>query len=523
MPRQHDDCPIGFNGIKRHFMVPLKRSIFVGALIIGMLRANATAATVPFFENFDGYAPGNTTPSDFTEFLDADWRIASPGGNNAYETTILAKGARRASSASVNLTNVNGQDFTISTTVVVGFDNSPSGGPQNRVALVAFGSDPNLDAGTNYKLIYLLREIQTPFSGGLFLVKNSGGTNSYLAYPASGNAPVQGGKYTITLHGGFVNGTLYLDGAVSDGQKTVRIKGSDPNPLIGSYFGFWNLATAVQVASTTAAYDDFSVRFESFPSRLANLSARINIGADEAVGIGGFIISGNAPKSVLLRGIGPSLTAYLGPPSSSLPDPVLELHASNGSLLATNDNWRDTQQSKIQTTRLQPSDDRESVILTTLGPGAYTAILRDKNNTTGIGLIEAYDLSPDADSKMANLSARGFVGTGNDVMIAGLIPRGDDVTRVILRALGPSLQSADIADFLADPVLELHDSNGTLVTANDDWRESQESEIQATGLAPASDKESAIVFDLPPENYTAIVRGKDNATGLALFETYRLN
>jgi hypothetical protein len=206
-----------------------------------------------------------------------------------------------------------------------------------------------------------------------------------------------------------------------------------------------------------------------------------------------------------------------------LADPVLELHEPNGSLIISNDNWRDTQQIEIQNSTIAPSNELESAIVATLPPANYTAVLRGKNGTTGIGLVELYDLDAASDSKLANISTRGFVQTSNDVMIGGFI-LGDGTAseNVIIRALGPSLTG--VAHVLADPTLDLYDSNGTLLMSDDNWKDDADQAvlIMATGIPPQKDLESAIVTTLPPGAYTAIVAGKDGGAGVALAEVYHL-
>ena len=237
--------------------------------------------------------------------------------------------------------------------------------------------------------------------------------------------------------------------------------------------------------------------------------------------IGGFIISGTQPKKVIVRAIGPSL-APLFP--AALADPILELRNSSGSLIAVNDNWRSEQESEIIATTIPPSHDLESAIVVTLpaNNSAYTAIMRGVNNATGIGVVEAYDLDQTVDSKLANISTRGLVQTGDNVLIGGLIVLGQNPLRVIVRAIGPSLP---VAGALENPTLELRDGDGALVASNDDWREdpAQESEIIATGIPPTNDLESAIVKNLPPGSYTAIVRGVNNTAGVAVVEAYGVN
>ena len=255
------------------------------------------------------------------------------------------------------------------------------------------------------------------------------------------------------------------------------------------------------------------------PAQLLNISTRLKVETGENALIGGFIITGNASKKVIVRGIGPSLSGL----NPLLANPVLELRAANGSLITTNDNWKDTQQTAIQNTTLAPSHDFESAIVATLAPAHYTAILRGQNGTTGIGMVEMYDLDRASDSKLANISSRGFVQTGNDVMIAGFIlGNGTAGERVAVRAIGPSLTG--ITNILANPMLELRDVNGAMLISNDDWQDdtNRAAEIAAAGMAPQEDFESALVVRLPPGQYTAIVAGKDAGTGVAVAEVYHL-
>ena len=236
----------------------------------------------------------------------------------------------------------------------------------------------------------------------------------------------------------------------------------------------------------------------------------------ENVLIGGFIITGSQAKKVMVRAIGPSL-----PLADVLANPVLELHDGAGTLITSNDNWMDAlNKQEIIDSALAPSNDFESAILTTLDPGLYTAIVRGVNDTAGIALVEAYDLDLAADSILANISTRGLVQTDDNVMIGGIIILGTDAQEVLLRAIGPSLP---LTGALADPTLELHDKDGVIIASNDDWRSDQEADIMATGIPPTDDAESAILMILTPDAYTAIVRGKDNTTGIALVEAYQLD
>jgi hypothetical protein len=264
-----------------------------------------------------------------------------------------------------------------------------------------------------------------------------------------------------------------------------------------------------------------------FRAPLLNISTRLAVQTGEQVLIGGFIITGNDPKQVLIRGIGPSLSGV----GATLADPTLELHQGN-TILATNDNWKiddqthQSQEAAIDATTIPPSNDSESAILITLAPGAYTAILAGKNGGTGVGVVEVYDLGQGTSSNLANISTRGFVNTNDDVMIGGLIVGNVGSANVLLRALGPSVP---VGGALSDPTLELHDSSGAVIATNDNWKtddqsgQSQEAAIRATTLQPTNDLESTILVNgLLPGNYTAIVRGKNNVTGVGLVEAYNL-
>ena len=235
--------------------------------------------------------------------------------------------------------------------------------------------------------------------------------------------------------------------------------------------------------------------------------------------IGGFIIAGDSGKSVVLRGLGPSLTA--AGVRRVLPDPVLELYDSTGVLLEQNDNWTSLPPGTVPA-GLEPGDPAEAAIVTTLPPGSYTAILRGADNSTGNALGELYDLDP-GNSRVRNISTRGQVGIGDDILIGGFIVGGTSPSKVMMRAIGPSLAEAGITGALPDPILELHDSHGSLLFQNDNWRDTQEQQIIDTAVAPTDDQESAIVATLQPGAYTAIVRGANNGTGVALVEVYALD
>lgn len=289
------------------------------------------------------------------------------------------------------------------------------------------------------------------------------------------------------------------------------------------------IAKAAGTATVTVTFHGFSTQAGVTvnpttppPPNLLNISTRMQVLNGDNVLIGGFIVTGSDSKKVILRGIGPSLSA--AGISDSLQDPYLELHNQTGTI-ASNEDWKDTQQTEIVATGIPPTNDKEAAIVTTLAPGAYTVILRQNDGGTGVGLVEAYDLDETANSKLANISTRGFVDTGNNVMIGGFIAGGSlgGTGNILVRAIGPSLTSAGVTGALQDPILELHDSNGDLLDTNDNWKDTQSADIIATGIPPTDDRESAIVATLTGGAYTAIVRGVNDSTGVALVEAYQLD
>ena len=238
--------------------------------------------------------------------------------------------------------------------------------------------------------------------------------------------------------------------------------------------------------------------------------------------IGGFIVSGNDSKKVLILARGPSLSSGGNPVPGRLSNPTLELHSGDGTLMTSNDDWKDSpERAEIQSSGFAPTEDRESAILRTLAPGAYTGVLAGKDNATGIALIEIYDLAANQ-SLLRNISSRGLVDSGDNVMIGGFIAGNQSGnTKVYLRGLGPSLQGK-VPNPLSDPILELHDANGATWETNDDWKQSPDrSEIEATGIPPSNDAESAILKTVSPAGYTAVLHGK-SGSGIAVVEIYNL-
>ena len=276
-------------------------------------------------------------------------------------------------------------------------------------------------------------------------------------------------------------------------------------------------------------------------SRLTNISTRAFVETGDKVVIGGFIVQGSGAKKVIIRALGPELTQY--GITEALRNPTLELYNGNGDLIASNNNWVTTiiggiitqnQASDIRNSGYAPNDGLESAIIADLPPGNYTAIMRGVNDTTGVGLVEVYDLNPDiaSPSILRNISSRSVVLTGDDVMIGGFIVQGSGTKRVIVRAIGPELTRYGIRNVLTDPTLELHNAAGALIASNDNWQTTviggiitrdQVMDIQSSGHAPTEPSESAIVAELPPGRYTVIVSPKNIIVGVGLVEVYDLD
>ena len=336
------------------------------------------------------------------------------------------------------------------------------------------------------------------------LLSVNGGPGTPLTFPSTGSFQTVGSiQVTVVLNTG--NNTLEFS-----------------NPIVGSW-----------------APDFDQIQFNCPTSYLGNISTRSFVQTGDDVMIGGFIVQGTHSKKVILRAIGPELGQYGVP--DLMCDPTLELHNGAGAVIASNNDWQTTiiggiitsdQGQEIQNSGHAPGDPRESAIIADLPPGRYTAIVRGVNNTTGIALVEAYDLNPSPASILGNISTRSFVQTGNDVMIGGFIVQGTQPKDVIIRAIGPELSQYGVPNPLVDPTLELHNGTGAVIGRNDNWQhtilggiitQNQVQDIQNSGHAPTDPDESAIIANLPPGNYTAIVRGVNNTTGVALVEVYDLH
>jgi hypothetical protein len=324
--------------------------------------------------------------------------------------------------------------------------------------------------------------------------------DSYAVTAASGgfSVPVPGsGTYAVTFSGG----------SVPTNQKSVSVVNAQN---VKADYVVTGSATPTPTPTATPSPTP------NGPAKLANISTRAVVGTSANVLIGGFIVTGTQNKQVIVRGIGPSL-----PLPGKILDPILELHDATGALIGFNDNWGDSaERAAIAGSGVAPADPSESAILMSLAPGSYTAILSGANLTTGTAVVEVYDLDSAADSKLANISTRAFVQTGDSILIGGFIVVGQSAMDVIVRAIGPSLP---VPGAMADPTLELRDASGSLLASNDNWRSTQETAISATGVAPTRDAESAIIATFSPGPYTAIVRGANGTTGVAVVEVYQLN
>jgi hypothetical protein len=348
-------------------------------------------------------------------------------------------------------------------------------------------------------------------------------------------------NYPVLTSAVFSNNTVRIGGTLTSVPNTsfrIELFGNDHANTFsygqGQYYlGFTNVATdatgnasfdatlpvpnSVRAMSSTATgstrTSEFSATFFAKPQ---NISTRAMVQTGDNIEIAGLIVRGTNPKKVLLRGLGPSLKV-----PGALQNPVLAIYNRVGAMITSNDDWADSQQNEIKATGLAPTDDREAALLMNLIPDSYTIQLRGAQDGTGVGLVEVYDLAAPG-SELINISTRGVVGTGDNVMIAGFIV-GPDTGRgshILVRGIGPSLSS--VPDRLSDPVLELHDGNGGLLASNDDWK-TNEAEIKATTIPPTDDRESALVADLAPGTYTAIIRGKNGSTGVGLVEFYNLH
>ena len=437
----------------------------------------------------------NGTKSTFASGLFGPFGLAFDGSGNLYEADNGSGKIFKFTPAGAKSTFASGL-------------NGPNG--------LAFDSSGNLfeaDNGSGKIFKFTPAGTKSTFASGLSFP-------TALAFDGAGNlfATNQSGaifKFTPAgTKSTFASGLSSPDGLAFDSSGNLFEADFSSNTI----FKFTLAGTKSTFASGLDA--PVGLAFEPTTGILANISTRASVQTNAGVAIAGFIITGTDPKTVLIRGIGPTLAQF--GVSGVLADPFVSLLDGNGNVVYTNDNWKDTQQAAIQATGLAPPNDLESAILRTLQPGNYTATLNGKNGTTGVGLIEVYDTSTATFSELTNVSTRGFVGTGQGVMIGGFITSGGNGSiQVIIRALGPTLTQFGVSGALADPTLSLRDGNGNVVASNDNWKNTQQTAIQNSGLAPPNDLESAILATLTNGNYTAVVSGKNGGTGVGLVEVYK--
>jgi hypothetical protein len=388
----------------------------------------------------------------------------------------------------------------------LGGDNSDAG---FRIALDSTGNAyvTGFTQSTNFPAVNAFKSTldQGDFYGDAFITKvNAAGSALVYSSYLGGNAEDTG--YGIAVDSA---GNAYVAGFTASRCFPTTTGAFDTTLSVGNGDAF------ITKISETAPPSALS----PCPSQLLNLATRLRVLPGDSALIAGFIITGSDTKRVLIRGIGPSLTSVQG----ALADPTLQLFNGNNQQFVSNDDWI-TNRTEVEETGLAPVHDLESAIVVTLAPGAYTAVLRGKNNGTGTGVVEVYDLNPSGNSILANIGSRGFVDTGDNVMIGGFIIGGDGQAdaRVVVRGIGPSLAAFGITNALQNPTLELKNANGATLMSNDDWQQGQPTEINALGLAPGDSRESALVAALPHGNYTAILRGKNNTTGVAVVEVYNV-
>jgi K319-like protein len=440
----------------------------------------------------------SSIPASSTNYPAMGQRVRLKAGFAIPDTwTIEEKAVLRALKKYGALVADNGNFFSVSVC------------PDDRFAANAFDHLSTV-AISNFEVIQTTGPTEGPRSPGAPSV--NAGPDQFLEWPTnitlngsvndpSGRAAITWKRYSGPAGVSFANANQQSTTATIDGPGT------------------YTFMLSADDAVHAVAYDAVVVRVTG-RNALANLSTRVQIGTGSSVAIAGFIVTGNAAKQIVIRGLGPSLGAV--GVQGALSDPVLELYDASGAQVGTNNDWQQGQAQALRDANLAPPYDFESALVATLTPGAYTAILRGNGNATGIGLVEVYDLQTSPASKLGNMSTRGLAGSGQNVMIGGTIVTGPDSARVLFRALGPSLGAAGVTNAVADPQLDLFDSNGARISTNDNWRDSQQTAIAGAGLAPANDFESAIVADLAPGNYTVVVISVTGATGIALVEAYHL-
>ena len=333
------------------------------------------------------------------------------------------------------------------------------------------------------------------------------------------NSPFCGSVYE-DLPLNYLIDYAYIEGAVGD-PLHARIIGLDATEA--KIFDYEYVTAGCLEIFNAAPIHLENTAFPAIGPQSLNISTRGRVAPDQSALIGGFIVSGSAPTTVVLRALGPSLVDQ--GVDSVLADPVINLFDSTGHVLASNNDWEtDSNASQIIADGLAPSDAKEAALQISLNPGAYTAVVTGNTDSSGTALVEVYDLSPAVDSKLANISTRAFVDSiSESPLIGGFIVGSNQSSTVIVRAIGPSLSSAGIANPLPDPSFAVYDQNGFSLGGNDNWQDDPNFlAIEQNQIAPPNDKESATVLHLPPGAYTAVVQDASDSNGIALVEIYNL-
>ncbi len=433
-----------------------------GQLVFGPNESVATI-TVPIIDN--------ATTDGTTTFAVS---LSNPMGDGTSSNATPLLGA--PSVATVTIIDNDATTFQFSSS---GYTASDSAGVANATVTLSRLGDPN----TTFSVNYATSDV-TAVAG-----------TDYVA--TSGKLTFGPGVTSKTIAVPLIKQPVGTD------TRSVRITLSQPTN--GAYLG--------TIASTVV-----SITNPDLSTKPVNISTRGLVQSGDNVMIAGFIVQGNSTKQVIVRGLGPSLTqrGVIG----ALQDPTLDLRDSNGVQLAFDDDYKDRQETQIEATSLAPTDDREAAIVASLTPGSYTAILRGKTN--GVGEVEVYDLDSTTSTHLVNISTRALVGPDdNSALIGGFIVDGQSSRQILIRAIGPSLAGAGVTGALANPTLDFY-RGSQLILSNDDWKSTDEAAIAATGIPPTNDKEAALLINLDPGSYTAVVRGKNNTTGVALVEVYQL-